>query len=73
MGCAIAAGVGVGVYDDLASTGESLVEWESSFYPNPDHKLIYQELKQKWLSIYKEQLHLVDDGLTTSLWKATGL
>lgn len=73
LGCAIAAGVGVGVYDDLASTGESLVEWESSFYPNPDHKLIYQELKQKWLSIYKEQLHLVDDGLTTSLWKATGL
>lgn len=73
LGCAIAAGVGVGIYPDLASAGEELVEWETSYFPNPENTETYQELKTKWLSIYKEQLHLVDDGLTTSLWKATGL
>jgi len=73
LGCAIAAGVGAGVYSDLASAGENLVAWETTFYPNPDNKDIYQDLKHKWLNIYKEQLHLVDDGLTTPLWKATGL
>ncbi|ENM5739811.1 autoinducer-2 kinase [Vibrio mimicus] len=73
LGCAIAAGVGAGVYHDLASAGETLVEWETSYYPNPENRQTYQDLKQKWLSIYKEQLHLVDDGLTTPLWKATGL
>ncbi|UGA57499.1 autoinducer-2 kinase [Vibrio sp. VB16] len=73
LGCAIAAGVGTGIYSDLISAGEKLVEWETSYYPNTENTEIYQELKSKWLSIYKEQLHLVDDGLTTSLWKATGL
>ncbi|MGR5143446.1 autoinducer-2 kinase [Photobacterium sp. DNB23_23_1] len=73
LGCAIAAGVGAGIFSDLASAGEELVEWEKSYFPNPDNRAIYKELKQKWLSIYKEQLHLVDEGLTTSLWKATGL
>lgn len=73
LGCAIAAGVGAAIYSDLASAGEALVEWEKSYYPNLENAETYKELKSKWLSIYKEQLHLVDDGLTTSLWKATGL
>lgn len=73
LGCAIAAGVGAGVYSDLASAGEQLVEWETSYFPTAEHRQTYQDLKEKWISIYKEQLHLVDHGLTTPLWKATGL
>ena len=31
LGCAIAAGTGAGLYDDMASTGERLVSWHREF------------------------------------------
>ncbi|MBU5900432.1 glycerol kinase, partial [Vibrio cholerae O1] len=34
LGCAIAAGVGAGLFDDLAATGERLVRWECQYQPN---------------------------------------
>lgn len=72
LGCAIAAGVGVGIYADLASTGERLVRWEHEYHPNPENREIYNKAKQDWQAIYADQLSLVDNGLTTSLWKAPG-
>ncbi|ATX62968.1 autoinducer-2 kinase [Yersinia hibernica] len=73
LGCAIAAGVGVGLYDALDKTGERLVRWEREYQPNSEHQALYQAAKTNWQAVYTDQLSLVDSGLTTSLWKAPGL
>ncbi|MCE1695261.1 autoinducer-2 kinase, partial [Enterobacter hormaechei] len=53
--------------------GEKLVRWEREYQPNLSHREVYQKAKKDWQAVYADQLHLVDDGLTTSLWKAPGL
>lgn len=73
LGCAIAAGVGAGLFSSLAESGEQLVQWEREYQPNPAHRELYDEMKQKWLKVYAGQLSLVDSGLTTSMWQAPGL
>lgn len=73
LGCAIAAGVGAGLYESLAETGERLVRWEREHQPDMAHHALYQEQKETWRQVYADQLTLVDNGLTTSLWKAPGL
>lgn len=73
LGCAIAAGVGVGVYSSLAEAGKKLVRFERKHIPNPKNYELYQQHKQQWAEVYQKQLQLVDDGLTTSLWKAPGV
>lgn len=73
LGCAIAAGVGVGIYPSLSEAGKKLVKFERRHIPNPEHYALYQSHKTKWAQVYRKQLQLVDEGLTTSLWKAPGL
>jgi autoinducer 2 kinase lsrK len=73
LGCAIAAGVGVGIYPSLTEAGKKLVKFERQHQPNPDNYKLYQAHKTQWADVYAKQLQLVDKGLTTSLWKAPGL
>jgi len=73
LGCAIAAGVGAGLFESLADTGEKLVQWQHEYSPNPAYRDLYDDMKQKWLKVYAGQLSLVDSGLTTSMWQAPGL
>lgn len=41
LGCAIAAGVGAGIFSSIAETGERLVRWERTHTPDPEkHELI---------------------------------
>ncbi len=73
LGCAIAAGVGAGLYESLAETGERLVRWEREYQPTPENHELYRQQTLTWQAVYADQLTLVDHGLTTSLWKAPGL
>ncbi len=73
LGCAIAAGVGAGIFSSMAETGERLVRWERTHTPAPEKHELYQDSRDKWQAVYQDQLGLVDHGLTTSLWKAPGL
>ncbi|MDO4698784.1 MAG: autoinducer-2 kinase [Pasteurellaceae bacterium] len=73
LGCAIAAGVGVGIYPSLSEAGKQLVKFERQHTPNMENHQRYQQHKAKWLEVYRKQLQLVDQGITTSLWKAPGL
>lgn len=73
LGCAIAAGVGVGIYPSLSEAGKKLVKFERQHQPNKENHKLYRAHKEKWMNVYKKQLQLVDRGLTTSLWKAPGL
>ncbi|MOA32109.1 Autoinducer 2 kinase LsrK [compost metagenome] len=73
LGCAIAAGVGAGLYESLAQTGEQLVRWEREYQPDMANHELYRQQKETWRQVYADQLTLVDHGLTTSMWKAPGL
>lgn len=73
LGAAMSAGVGVGIYKNLQLAAKQLVIWDKEYIPNLENKKIYDEIKIKWQEVYKKQLELVDQGLTTSMWKAPGL
>ncbi|MDD5401229.1 MAG: autoinducer-2 kinase [Sulfurimonas sp.] len=73
LGAAMAAGVGVGIYKDIVSAAKELVVWDRTYEPNMENKKVYDEIKIKFQSAYEAQLKLVDDNITTSMWRAPGL
>ncbi|HFB53490.1 MAG TPA: autoinducer-2 kinase, partial [Sulfurimonas autotrophica] len=73
LGAAMAAGVGAKIYKSLEDAAEKLVVWEREYKPNLENKKVYDTLKIKWQKAYEVQLKLVDDNITTSMWKAPGL
>ncbi len=72
LGAAIAAGVGVGIYQDMASAAKQLVKWDKVFEPKPNNKDVYQDAFERWQKSYTAQLELADAGITKHLWKAPG-
>lgn len=72
LGAALLAGVSVGLYQDLAEA-EKLIKWDQTYYPNMENHKIYQKKYQDWKKIYKSQLQLSDEGITTHLWIAPGV
>ncbi|MGE4397637.1 MAG: FGGY-family carbohydrate kinase, partial [Sulfurimonas sp.] len=73
LGAAMAAGVGAGVYESMVDAAKKLVLWERVYEPNLKNKKIYDEIKIRFEKAYEVQLKLVDDNITTSMWKAPGL
>jgi len=73
LGAAMAAGVGAGIYSDLQTASKNLVVWDKEYLPNMENHKKYKHIKETWQKVYDEQLRLVDENLTTSMWKAPGL
>jgi len=73
LGAAFSAGVGAGVYHSIKEAAKSLVVWEREYQPSMQNHSLYNELKHRWREIYARELKLVDEGLTTSMWKAPGI
>ncbi len=73
LGGAIAAGVGAGIYKSIEDGAKKLVVWEKEYTPNKKNHKIYNKLTKRWKEAYKAQLKLVDENITTSMWKAPGL
>ena len=73
LGTAMSAGVGMGIYESLEDASKALVTWDREYYPNTLNFAKYNAIQKKWQTIYKNQLSLVDKGLTESMWKAPGL
>jgi len=73
LGACMSAGVGAGIYPSLVEAASRLVSWEREYEPNMDNHKIYNDIKEKWKSAYEAQLKLVDENITTSMWKAPGL
>ncbi|MGK0255953.1 MAG: autoinducer 2 (AI-2) kinase, partial [Arcobacteraceae bacterium] len=73
LGAAMAAGVGAGVYKDLKSAAKELVSWDKEYTPNMQNHELYKTVKETWQKAYDLQLRLVDENITTSMWKAPGL
>lgn len=73
LGVSMAAGIGKGIYQSYEEAGSSIVKMEKSYEPNGHHHALYREIKEKWVKIYAKQRELVDEGLTSSMWKAPGI
>jgi len=73
LGAAMAAGVGVGIYDSIVKAAEDLVVWEKEYQSESENFSRYREIKKRWQEVYESQLGLVDRGLTESMWKAPGV
>lgn len=73
LGTAMAAGVGAGIYKDLKSAAKELVIWDKEYTPNMQNNELYKKVKETWQKAYDLQLKLVDENITTSMWKAPGL
>lgn len=73
LGAAMSAGVGAGVYKNLKEASKKLVKFEKEYKPNKKNHKLYNELTGKWQEVYRKQLELVDNNITTSMWKAPGI
>ncbi len=73
LGCAMAAGVGAGVYKSIKEVAKDLVEFEKTYEPNMQNHQKYIEIRKNWKRAYERELSLVDDNITQSMWKAPGL
>jgi autoinducer 2 (AI-2) kinase len=72
LGGEAAAGVGIGLYRDLAEAAGAMVRWERSVEPNRANRAIYDDAKARWQVAYAAQKILVDKGVTTAMWSAPG-
>ena len=73
LGAALAAGVGAGIFESISQAAEELVVWDKEYVPNSENFVKYTHLTKQWQKVYETQLHLVDKGLTHTMWKAPGL
>jgi len=73
LGAAMAAGVGVGIYEDLKTAAKELVVWDKTYEPDMKNHELYNEIQLNWQKAYEIQLKLVDENITNSMWKAPGL
>jgi autoinducer 2 (AI-2) kinase len=73
LGASMLAGVGAGIYADIAQASEQLVSWDKTYTPNLENVDTYNRIKEQWQEIYTNQLALIDKGLTESMWKAPGV
>jgi autoinducer 2 (AI-2) kinase len=72
LGAFICAAVGVRKYDSFDEAVKHVVKFEATYDPDPEENTMYQELYQKWRSVYANILKLSDDGLMRYMWKAPG-
>ena len=72
-GAAILAGIGTGIYRDVAEGVDACVRMDATYTPNPDSQRVYEEMYPVWRQIYAAQLALCDKGLTKNMWIAPGL
>lgn len=72
LGAAAAAATGIGQFASLAEAGRAFVDWERSVEPNLRNRETYDEARARWEIAYAAQKKLVDEKVTTSLWRAPG-
>jgi autoinducer-2 kinase len=72
LGAAIFAGIGAGVFPDVATAARNVVSFEKTVDPDPETHSRYLELYEEWTGVYNAQLSLVEKGLLKPLWRAAG-
>ncbi len=72
LGGAAAAATGLGQFASLAEAGRAFVCWEREVSPNAANRATYDEARARWKKAYAVQKRLVDEGVTTAMWRAPG-
>ncbi len=72
LGAAIFAGIGAGLYPDVATAARRAASFERTVDPDLEMHRRYQELYAEWLRVYEAELGLVEKGLLKPLWRAAG-
>ncbi|MDQ2633148.1 MAG: autoinducer-2 kinase [Pseudomonadota bacterium] len=72
LGGAAAAAVGIGQFDSLREAGRDFVKWDRRVDPDPANRAVYDDARGRWEKAYAAQRKLVDEGITTSMWRAPG-
>ena len=72
LGAAMLAGVGAGVYSDVAKAAKEVVSFDRTIEPDPQIHTRYLGLYDSWLRVYAAQLGMVEEGLLKPLWRAAG-
>lgn len=72
LGSAMCAAIGGGLFSDFYEVAESWVKKSVIYIPDRKNKNTYEDLMYKFREIYKIQLKLSDNNLTTHMWKAPG-
>jgi autoinducer 2 (AI-2) kinase len=72
LGGAAAAAVGIGQFDSLREASRYLVKWDRMVDPNPANRAVYDDARRRWERAYAMQRQLVDESITTSMWRAPG-
>jgi autoinducer 2 (AI-2) kinase len=72
LGAALYAGLGAGLYDDLATVVRRVVRFERTCHPDPAAHRAYGDLYEQWRQVYARVLELSENGLVRPLWRAAG-
>jgi autoinducer 2 (AI-2) kinase len=72
LGAALYAGLGAGVYQDLAAVARGIASFEKTYEPDPAAHQVYERLYEQWSAIYQRSLAMVEEGLVRPLWRAAG-
>ena len=72
LGAALYAGIGAGLYRDLAEVAGSLVRSERTFEPGTLASRIYDERYATWRALYPRILDLSESGLLRPMWWPAG-
>ena len=73
LGGAFACGVATGEYKSIVEAAKELVQWDRCYSPGTQNHAKYRDVADRWQAAYAAQLKLVDQGITTSMWRAPGL
>lgn len=72
LGAAICAGLGVGLYADLAEAASRIVRFERTVEPQADVRAAYDDHFARWTSVYQRVLQLSEEGLLRPMWWPAG-
>jgi len=72
LGGAAAAATGLGQFSTLAEAGRALVRWDREVSPDSANRGLYDKARGRWKTAYAAQKRLVDEGVTTAMWRAPG-
>jgi autoinducer 2 (AI-2) kinase len=72
LGAAMLAGVGVGIYGDLAEAASRVVRFERCVEPDPVATEAYAAHYARWRAVYPRVLALAEDRLLRPMWWPAG-
>jgi autoinducer 2 (AI-2) kinase len=72
LGAALCAGVGAGLFHDVAGVARRVVRFEKTHEPDLRAHAEYERLYERWRGVYLRMLEITEAGLVRPLWWPPG-